>query len=174
MPLAAVSDLLSAGYGVAGAAPLDGGGLFLRRNVPSAGGLFPLEAYLIARNVEGLADGLYHYDVRGHALACLRRGDLSAEIEPVFLTYPFVCNANLIVCLGAVFPRIQKKYGPRGYRYLLLEAGHAAQNLCLAAAERDLASLCMGGFFDSRLNRLLGLDPRCEGAVYTVAVGLPA
>jgi SagB-type dehydrogenase family enzyme len=174
LPLASLSGLLAACYGIAEVAPLEGGGSFLRRSVPSAGGLYPLEAYAIVRRVEGLRDGLYHYDVRGHALEGIRAGDLSAEMEPIFLTFPFVHRANLILCLAAMFPRIQKKYGPRGYRYTLLEAGHAAQNLCLAAAELELASLCMGGFFDSRLNGMLGLDPLDEGVVYSVAVGLPA
>ena len=61
--------------------------------------------------------------------------------------------------MAAVFGRNQKKYGPRGYRYTLLEAGHSAQNVCLRAIELGLGTLCMGGFEDSRLNRVLGLEP---------------
>jgi len=170
LPLAAVSALASATYGVVELAPMPGGA-FLRRAVPSAGGLYPLELFVFLQRVEGLADGLYHYDVRGHALSPLRPGWPAEALRSVFLTYPFVRDANLVVCFAAAFPRAQKKYGPRGYRYVLLEAGHAAQNLCLAAAEHGLGSLCMGGFMDGGLNRLLGLDPRTEGVVYAVAVG---
>ena len=72
-----------------------------------------------------------------------------------------------------MFGRSQKKYGTRGYRYVLLEAGHSAQNVCLRAAELGLGSLCMGGFEDARLNRMLGLEPAREGVVYAVAVGHP-
>ena len=74
----------------------------------------------------------------------------------------------------AVFLRTQKKYGPRGYRYILLEAGHVAQNLCVRATELGLATLCAGGFLDSALNELLGLQPKHEGIVYTVAAGFDA
>jgi len=87
------------------------------------------------------------------------------------ITAPFIRDANLIFFLSAVFHRSQKKYGPRGYRYILLEAGHVAQNLCLIAAEFNLGSLCMGGFYDSRLNRFLGFDGLSEAVVYSVAAG---
>ena len=66
-----------------------------------------------------------------------------------FLAAPLLENANAVVVMSAVFDRTLHKYGPRGYRYILIEAGHAAQNLCLLSAERNLATLCVGGFVDS-------------------------
>ena len=62
------------------------------------------------------------------------------------ITAPFVREANLIFFLSAIFNRSQKKYGPRGYRYILFEAGHVAQNLCLVAAEFNLGSFMHGRF----------------------------
>jgi SagB-type dehydrogenase family enzyme len=174
MPLTAVAALASAAYGAVEVTELPDRTSFLRRSVPSAGGLFPLEIFVFAQRVEGLPDGLHHYDVRGHELRTVRRGNLIPDLEPVLYTYPFIRNANLIFALSAVFHRTQKKYGPRGYRYVLLEAGHVAQNVCLAAAEQDLSTLCMGGFVDSRFNRMLGLEPTLEGVVYTVAAGYAA
>jgi len=76
-----------------------------------------------------------------------------------------------VIVMAAVFLRTQAKYGPRGYRYILLEAGHVGQNICLRAMELGLESLCMGGFLDSALNNLLALKPKEEGVVYTVAAG---
>lgn len=174
MPLEVPSALLAAAYGIVEATAFPDQSRFLRRAVPSAGGLFPLELYVFLRDVAGAEDGLYHYDVVGHALRLTRRGDLFASLEDVFYTYPFVRDANLIVAIAAVFERTQKKYGPRGYRYILLEAGHVGQNLCLRAAELGLASLCMGGFVDSQLDQVLGLEPAIEGTVYTVALGYGA
>jgi SagB-type dehydrogenase family enzyme len=170
---AALADVLHAAYGVVEIAPLEAGRAFLRRSVPSAGGLYPLELYLMLRRVEGAAPGIYHFDARGGALELVRPGDWRPAAAEVFYTWPFVTEAAAIVCFAAVFERCQKKYGPRGYRYVLLEAGHAAQNLCLAAAELELATLCMGGFRDRALNLLLGLEAPKEGVVYTVAVGRP-
>lgn len=174
LPAEALSSLLAGAYGVTRLEqmPQQGGAFF--RGVPSAGGLFPLELYAVACDVEGLRDGLYHYNVRRHALEPLRSEGVFEELNAALMTGPFVTHANLVLVLTAVFTRSQKKYGPRGYRYILLEAGHVAQSLCLLAAERGLGSLCMGGFHDSRLNRFLGLDGVTEAAVYTVAVGHPS
>jgi len=170
MPLPALSSLLAAAYGIV-EADSSGQVRFLRRSVPSAGGLFPLELYAFVRRVDGLDDGLYHYDVLRHALQQLSPGDLLPSLEPTFYTYPFIYNANLVLILATVFQRAQHKYGPRGYRYILIEAGHSGQNICLRAAELGLSTLCMGGFVDSDLMRVLRLDPKLEGVIYSLAVG---
>lgn len=166
-----LSKILAGSYGIArqGQSP-DGMGL-LFRTVPSAGALYPLELYVGMENVEGVADGLHHYNVRDHSLEPLMDKIKAVELRSALLTEPFILHANLVIFFAAVFSRTQKKYGPRGYRYILLEAGHVAQNICLLAAEQGLGSLCMGGFMDSKLNHLLGLDAKHEAVVYSVAVG---
>ena len=76
-----------------------------------------------------------------------------------------------MIVLAARLDPTLRKYGPRGYRYLMLESGHIAQNITLLAAERNLSSVCMGGFEDSELNAALGLDGVSHAAFYCVAVG---
>ncbi len=174
MPLGHASALLAASYGALAPARFGGQVPFLRRTVPSAGGLFPLELYTFTQRVQGLEDGLYHYDVVAHSLQQLRRGNLFPTLEALFYAYPFMKDANVVVTMVAVFRRTQAKYGPRGYRYALLEAGHVAQNLSLRASELGLATLCIGGFLDSGLNELLDLQEREEGVLYAVAVGFDA
>jgi SagB-type dehydrogenase family enzyme len=173
MKIESLSALLSVAYGLADHHG-SGDAQLLRRSIPSAGGLFPLEIYPFARRIDGLDDGLYHYDVLAHGMQLLRAGDLFPSLEPLFYTYPFIADANVGFAIAAVFRRTQKKYGPRGYRYILLEAGHCAQNICLRGVELGVDTLCMGGFVDSRLNRFIGLDPCSEGVVYSVAAGFAA
>ena len=169
------STMLKAAYGVVRLTPLPGtGDTGLFRTVPSAGGLFPLDLFILTIKVEGVPDGLFHYNVRDHTLEPIRTGEFSNELDENMLAGPFIRNANAVIFLTATFKRTQKKYGPRGYRYILLEAGHVAQNICLIATEQGLGSLCMGGFFDSAINRFLGLDGATEAAVYGVAVGYAA
>jgi SagB-type dehydrogenase family enzyme len=91
-----------------------------------------------------------------------------------FLGQDFLENVNIIVLITGVFERSLRKYGPRGYRYMLLEAGHVAQNLCLGAADVGLGALCLGGFRDASLNRFLGLDGQREAVLYCVSVGTAA
>ena len=171
MPLESVSALAAAAQGVVEIAAVGDGHSMVRRAAPSAGGLYPLELHAFLRRVDGLEDGLYAYDPLGHALEELRRGDLEAELAAALYAWPFVAQANVLLALVARFAQTQKKYGPRGYRYILLEAGHAVENVCLRAAELGLATLCIGGFVDTDVNRLLGLAPTEAGVVYMVAAG---
>jgi SagB-type dehydrogenase family enzyme len=144
------------------------------RAVPSAGGCYPLEAYVAAHSVRGLDAGVYHYSIVDHSLEVIRLGDLRGELCRLMVGQTELAGACAVLIFAAVFQRTLTTYGARGYRYVLLEAGHAAQNTCLIATELGLGSLCLGGFFDARLNRFLGLDGVTEAALYGVAVGLPA
>src|SRR5262245_43576221 len=67
LDLQTVGSLLHAAYGLVRQAPPTGQS-YHRRTVPSAGGLYPLELYAFVRRTDGASDGLYHYDVAGHAL----------------------------------------------------------------------------------------------------------
>ncbi len=146
----------------------------IRRPSPSAGGLYPLELYVLVRNVTGLEPGIYHYDAICDDLEIVSLCDWEQSAAEAFLSWSFAKNCGVLFCLSAVFPRVQAKYGARGYRYALLEAGHAAQNLILCVEERGLASLCLGGFHDARLNTLLNVDGAEEAALYAVAIGTTA
>ena len=139
--------------------------------MPSAGGLYPLELYVLARNVNDLATGLYHYDCVADDLAFIAARPWEGEAKKALYSWSHVNCVPAIIGIGAAFDKTQVKYGPRGYRYILLEAGHVAQNICLAVGELGMSSLCLGGYRDSVLNRLLKLDGSKVAVVYTVAVG---
>jgi SagB-type dehydrogenase family enzyme len=173
MPLDELATLLHQGYGILGLHEFEGVALH-HRPTPSAGALFPLELYLIANNVTGLPKGAYHYASWRHRLERLQDGIGVADLMPQLQEQHYVLNASVLIFLTAIFDRTMKKYGPRGYRYILLEAGHVAQNLCLLATERKLGALCLGGFRDAYFNRLFRLDSRTEGCVYALAIGRPA
>ena len=174
LALSELAAVLQAAYGVVEVDRADAGGVTQRRSVPSAGALFPLDVYVFLRRVEGLEPGLYRYDGETASLDLLRAGDQFETLQPTLYTSPLMEDANVVLALAATFGRTQAKYGPRGYRYILLEAGHVGQNVCLRAVELGLSSLCMGGFADSRLNQVLELDPRRAGVVYAVAIGRAA
>jgi SagB-type dehydrogenase family enzyme len=142
----------------------------VRRPVPSAGALYPLELYLLALAVAGLDRGVYHYHpFRGRLsrLAPLVR----RELEEAFPDPEVLDRAAAVLVVTAMFWRSRFKYGPRGYRFALLEAGHVVGNAVLVAAELDLAALPVGGFYDRRLDRLVGADGLDEATLYTVVLG---
>ncbi|HMA35115.1 MAG TPA: SagB/ThcOx family dehydrogenase [Chloroflexia bacterium] len=169
-----LATMLHAAYGIQSHLVL-GDQEFLVRPVPSGGALYPLEVYLLVRQVTGLAPGIYHYAVLTHALEQLQAIDLAPTyIADLFMGQSYVAQAGLIVVLTMVPARSMWKYADRGYRLILLEAGHLAQNLNLTAAALGLGSLNLGGFLDSELASLLALDLEGELPVYGIALGVPA
>jgi len=144
------------------------------RAAPSAGALYPLETYTVARRVDGLAPGLYRYVPESHALDVLREADLGAPLLQACLDQGAVGAAGVVVVLTGVFQRTRWKYGERAYRYVLLEAGHVAQNLYLAATALGLGACAIGAFRDDQLDALLGVDGSTEAALYVVTIGQPA
>src|SRR2546428_1581175 len=94
-----------------------------------------------------------------------------AFISQLFMTQPYLVDAAVIILFSAVVERSMHKYGDRGYRYILLECGHAAQNICLAAAGMELGALPIGGFFDGYVADLLGIDLEEEVIIYGIGVG---
>jgi SagB-type dehydrogenase family enzyme len=174
VPLADLADLLHRGYGlldgVAAAAPA----LFLRRPVPSGGAMYGLELYVLAHRISGLAPGAYHFQPVGPGLEQVREGALPPALATrLFLDQAYAAEAAGVVVITAMFRRSLKKYRDRGYRYLLLEAGHVGQNLALAAVGLDLGACALGGFYDVELGQLLKLDLARELPLYALAFGRP-
>jgi SagB-type dehydrogenase family enzyme len=170
----ALAALLNAGYGVTHALEADDGTPLLPlRAVPSGGALYPLEVFVAALRVDGLAPGVHHLDPLRSSLETVRAG-IEVDEVAALSTYPeIVSGCAALILIAAVFGRSRFKYGLRGYRFALLEAGHVAQNIVLAATALDLASVPLGGFYDRRADAFLGLDGVNESTLYTIAVGVP-
>jgi SagB-type dehydrogenase family enzyme len=140
------------------------------RACPSGGALYPLEVYLAAWRVEGVEPGIYHYDVEDHALEQVRSADPGPALA-MATHIPQVAEAAAAIALAGVPLRTRMKYGERGYRFMLLEAGHACQNLLLAVAALGLAAVPIGGFIDDEVDEVLEIDGVDEVSLYLVAVG---
>lgn len=169
--LGEISSLLHGTYGISRISS-EGAHRRHHRMVPSAGGISSLELYAVCMNVEGVEEGMYHYHGFQHVLERIDRvPDLRSRVARVFLDQPALEEAAALIVFCAVPARLYPKYQDRGYRYLLLEAGHAAQNLNLIATALGLGSLNLGGFFDAEVAALLQLDPEDECPIYAAAVG---
>ncbi len=164
----ALAALLHATYGITGSLTDESGWEQPLRAAPSGGALYPLDVYVAARRVVGVAPGLYRFDPLETALEALGPGDpvVEATANP-----GLAAGAAATVVFAATFWRSRFKYGLRASRYALLEAGHAAQNLLLAATALGLAAVPLGGFFDDRLDAALELDGVNRSSLYVVCVG---
>jgi SagB-type dehydrogenase family enzyme len=170
LPLPTVSALLAGAYGVTRPATEESPPL---RTAPSAGALYPLELYVLARRVSGVERGIYYYDPLAHRLERqVQQVDPALELA-AFTNASEVESAALVVVVAASFWRSRVKYGLRAYRFTLLEAGHVTQNLLLTATATGLGAFAVGGFFDDRVDALLGLDGVDVGSLVTACVGWP-
>jgi SagB-type dehydrogenase family enzyme len=141
------------------------------RSCPSAGGLYPLDTYLIAQRVEDINAGVYYFNPLAHQLELLNSRSISAILEEGFFHQQWLLSAALVIVFVASFDRTIAKYGERGYRLTLLDAGHAAQNVLLVAEQERLSACAVGGFCDDSLAKDLQLDGTHEAVVHVIALG---
>jgi SagB-type dehydrogenase family enzyme len=140
------------------------------RTAPSAGGLYPLEVYLVAGEVAGLEAGVYKYRPQEHSLIRVVVGDRRENLCTAALGQVWVREAAADIVILAVYERTTVKYGDRGIRYVHLEAGHAAQNVCLQATALGLGTVTVGAFYDDEVQAVLGA-PKNEKPLYVMPVG---
>jgi SagB-type dehydrogenase family enzyme len=171
LELTDVSAILQWSYGITAEAVLPGGGRQRFRAAPSAGALYPAELYLGVRAVAGLESGIYHYEVPSASLALLSRGDPGDRLYEACCGQDYARQAGLVVLITAVLERTKRKYGERGYRYVLLDIGHLAENLYLACTALGLAVTTTGAFFDDEAADLLAIDGCDEAVMYVAFVG---
>ncbi len=140
------------------------------RTAPSAGALYPLEIYVVTGEVEGLTEGVYKYSPQEHQLTKTQEGDKRSELSRAALRQACVEEAAVDIVITAVYKRTTVKYGDRGVRYVHIETGHAAQNLCLQAAALDLGVVTVGAFQDDEVKEILGLLED-EQPLYIIPLG---
>lgn len=128
-----------------------------RRTVPSAGALYPLELYLVAKNVRTLTPGVYHYRPGDHALEMAVEGDLSNALTAAALGQTPVGDGAACLVIAAVYERTAIKYDARATRYVHIEVGHASQNIYLQAAALGLGTVAIGAFYDEQVKKILGM-----------------
>ena len=141
------------------------------RAAPSAGGLYAVDAYAVSLNITSLPQSVYHYTPLDHTLAFVRPSGGVMELWGCLPPGWYGDTPALAVVLAARLPRVQAKYRERGYRFVLQESGHIAQNLTLVATALGLAAAGIGGFFDDPTNALIGVDGQREMSLYAILIG---
>lgn len=157
LTLAELARVLWAGQGISHSSG--------KRTVPSAHGLNPLSLYLAAGDVAEVAKGLYAYEPRSNTLEAAGRGDVRDGLFHAAIDdQPWVRSCAALIVITGDVQRAEREFadqppdGKRGRRYIYVEAGAAAQNIVLQAAELRIASVVVGGFDDDAVKRCLGLE----------------
>lgn len=191
LPLAQFAQVLERTFGergrVHGADDFD----VLKRTSPSGGALHPTECYVIARRVEGLTPGLYHYRPSEHALQALpmdparilaSAGKHAVAQDMGALDYlawiavggqPYFAKAHVLCILAPRFHRNFWKYRnhPKAYRVCILDVGHLSQTLLLSATEAGLGSYVTAAINEIDIERALGLESWSESPLAVCGMG---
>jgi SagB-type dehydrogenase family enzyme len=139
------------------------------RTSPSAGATYPLETYLVVGEAEGLTSGIYRYNPAGHSLLKVIEGDLRAGLAAA-LGERCVKESAISIIFTAIYERTTQRYGERGIRYVHIEVGHAAQNVCLQAVALELETVVVGAFDDQQIKNIMNLSKE-EKPLYILPVG---
>jgi SagB-type dehydrogenase family enzyme len=151
------SQLLWAAQGIT-----EAGGF--KRAAASAGALYPMDVYGAAGGdcVEKLDPAVYHYEPANHAVSLVKEGDARRDIAIAALSQMWMAHAPLTLVITAEYSRIIGKYGHRGVRYAMIEAGHIGQNIFLQSQAMGLEAGIVGAFEDEKVIKVMGIKKTHE------------
>jgi SagB-type dehydrogenase family enzyme len=142
------------------------------RAVPSGGARYPLETYLLVNRIEGLTPGVYRYLPLEHELVAVRHDDhVAMGARTACYGQAFVEDAAVVFVWAAVPYRTEWKYAFLAHRMIAMEAGHACQNLYLAAEAIGAGACAMLGYDQASMDALIGVDGQDEFTLYLACVG---
>ena len=128
------------------------------RGYPSAGATYATEIFCIAFNVEAFSGKVLYYDPEKHGVV-ITVGAPSWDKASKSLNMSIEGTPNMLIVFVTFPRRAISKYGERGGRFALLEAGAAMQQLSLQVAESSkMKGVIVGGMHDKEWLRTIGLS----------------
>ena len=151
------SQLLWAAYGITE----DRG---FKRAAASGGACYPMDLYALVgeEGIGGMDAGIYHYEPMGHSVSQILEGDLREEVARASLGQMWMATPPLSLVICAEYDRITSRYGDRGVRYAIIEAGHMGQNIFHQAEALGLGAGIVGAFQDEAVIQVMGTPPSHE------------
>lgn len=131
-----------------------------------------IETFIAVSGVEGLESGCYYYAPKVQELRQIRFKNFRSQLHFLCLGQDLGRDAAAVLFHTADLQSAIAQYGDRVYRYLHMDAGHLGQRLNLAATQLNLGVSGIAGFFDDRVNDVLGI-PADEAAIYITTLGRP-
>src|SRR2546428_862695 len=139
------------------------------RAASAPGALYPIELYVVAGDVGGLAAGVYHFDPLGFQLSRIRKGDYRTELAAA--SYESITLAPATIAFTSMAWKNAWKYEARSYRHWFWDGGVIAANLISLSASMGSQTRIVQGFVDQAVNELLGLQDEEEATVCLSPVG---
>lgn len=125
---------------------------------------------MVCQNLEGLEDGFYIFSPDFSRLDLMKTGTLASALARVCLDQDWIGLANINFLFMVNLEALEKALGPRGYRYIMFNAGRIGQRIYLAAQDLGLGCCGIGALYDGEAKVLLDLNEQ-SALVYGVAAG---
>ena len=131
----------------------------MRRSAPLAGALRQPTIHLVAgpKDLVGPPPEIHAYRPGDHSLSAGPSGDPRRAVAWACLDQLWLAQAPAMIAMTGKYKIETAKYGPRGVRYSLTEAGCVCQIIYLAAEGLGLWTGAAGAFDNARLAASLGL-----------------
>ncbi len=177
LPVSALELMLYAVFGTHGIKFFAKDIAAIKRTSPSGGALHPIEAYVLAINVDGIPVGMYHYETGSHSLALLESMErrTARDMAGQFTAgQKYFADAHVLVIHVARFDRSFWKYAQhrKAYKAVLLDSAHLSQTLYLTAAHLGLGAFYTAAINDVDIGARLRLKPLREAAVAISGFGI--
>jgi len=143
------------------------------RTYPSGGARHAFELYVAVQNVEGLEKGIYHYLPLAHEIELVKEvsAGLEDSVSHMLCDQAWSKRAGAVFFFSAVPYRAEWRYCTSAHRVVLIDVGHAMQNLYLGCHAAGLGTCAIAAFRQTACDEMLGLDGVEECTVYAAPVG---
>ena len=138
------------------------------RGTSSGGGLYPTELYVVASDMAGLPDGVYHYSEAHSALVRIRMGHFKSTVVEGLFSAPPRVESFLVLTLR--FWKNAFKYHSFGYQLMLQDVGACAATIVTACSELGLKARTFHEFDDTKVGALLGVNEDEEAPALVVGL----
>lgn len=136
------------------------------RTAPSAGETYPIDLYFATQ------EGLFVYRPAEHSMEQTSDQDIRGRLAAAASMQESVATAGCNIIVAGSVRKLTSRFRTKARTYMLLEAGHIAQNIQLQAVCLDLGSVTIGGFNTREVGRICRL-PRGMEPIYIICVGHP-
>ena len=169
-----LNEILMLAWGEHGKLQAEPWGPPLEKTSYSGGNRHPVEVYLVVVAVDGLKAGLYHYNVKDHALELMKAGDFSATAKRIGNRQEWIKGAAVHFLMTGVFARTMFKYRHEYVsRTVFCDVGHLSQSMYVAATGLGLGACTTYALNHSLAEKFLGLDGVDEAFLSLGMVGVP-
>lgn len=140
------------------------------KTIPTAGATNSTETYVYINDVKGIDQGIYLYVQDKHQLALVNQdNNLKDKVNQALLRQ--LRGAQIVVYFTHVLPRVEYKYAYVAPKLVALEAGHACQNLSLAAEVIDAGVCAIAAYNQGDTDDLLKIDGEEHFTLYCATLG---